>query len=56
MKWEHRFEALNPGDPLGWADQLDVLGKEGWELVTILPPNEINLWPLAAFKRPKNSN
>jgi hypothetical protein len=56
MKWENRFEPLDPGDPLGWADQLDDLGEEGWELVAIMPPNAIYKWPIAALKRPENSN
>jgi hypothetical protein len=56
MKWEYFIKPLNPGDPLDWEGQLNYLGEDGWELVLAIPPNENGSWPLALFKRPKNSN
>ena len=55
MKWEYREKPLDPRYTNEWTEQLNMLGRDGWELVCVLPQHE-SLWPQAIFKRPVNSN
>jgi hypothetical protein len=56
MKWEYLLKPLDPGDPLDWEGQLNDLGEDGWELVSVMQPAEKDWWPQAFLKRPRNSN
>jgi hypothetical protein len=55
-QWEHFVFALNPdAQPSAYATTLDILGKDGWQLVGIVM---IGKKPVAFLKRPaaKSSN
>jgi hypothetical protein len=51
MKWEYREKPLDPCYPIEWTEQLNNLGRDGWELVCVLPQHE-GTWHQAIFKRP----
>ena len=59
MMWEYRFEVMNldspiGSDPVGKSEaRLNALGKDGWEVVVILPKmGKDNSWTIALLKRP----
>jgi hypothetical protein len=36
MQWEYHVEELGRKDIKAWKVELDLLGKQGWELVLVL--------------------
>jgi len=49
--WEHTFITRGRIEPIN-IDQINKLGQEGWEMITVLPADEYNL-PTIFFKRKK---
>jgi hypothetical protein len=54
-KWEYKLEALNLADPpANLLHELNELGSQGWELITLLMKKKISVgesWTVAVFKR-----
>ena len=53
MKWEYHFEVLT-SDPIDVSEKrLNFLGKEGWEVVAMMPKMGVDdSWIVALLKRP----
>lgn len=54
MRWEYDLLAMSLQDHEGARNDLNDFGRDGWELVAILPQSSEALigWVLAVFKRP----
>lgn len=53
VKWEYRLEVVELSNLDADVEQLNQLGDEGWDLVTLLPRNPKLTDLLAVYKRPK---
>lgn len=56
MKWEYQVEALAFDEVALYQDALDNMGRDGWELVTVVPTvwGKNQMWPAAIYKRPRS--
>ena len=54
MNWEYRIEPISFGDVDVARDTMDSMGRQGWELVAIVPnaTGKDETWPVAVYKRP----
>jgi hypothetical protein len=54
MKWEYLVDTIGLDPPEAAQAALNMLGVDGWELVTIIPSASDRIWPIAVYKRPRS--
>jgi hypothetical protein len=53
MNWEYLVDTIELDPPEAAQAALNILGVDGWELVTIIPSASDRVWPTAVYKRPR---